>query len=266
MKEKIWIVVKTYPTFSKKYFELVCTAGINEKGEWRRLYPIPFRQKKQIEKYKKYQWIEASIERNTSDPRPESYKLKGEISITSLPLDTKNNWEKRKRILEKVPIFQNKEALIKKAHKNELSLAVFKPAQIRGFAYEATERDWSQDILKRIEEENSQLPLFQDFKKEIQLIKKLPYKFFYTFVDNNGKESSLMIEDWEIGALYWNCLKRHHNDEQKAVIDVKNKYEGFISKNEILLFLGTTKEFHIRKSKNPFVIIGVFYPPKPENS
>ena len=106
MKEKIWITVKTYPTFSKKYFELVCTAGINEKGEWRRLYPIPFRQISEIEKYKKYQRVEADIQKDTGDPRPESYKLKGDINIISAPVDTKNNWEKRKRILEKkdVPI------------------------------------------------------------------------------------------------------------------------------------------------------------------
>ena len=32
MTEKILILVKTYPTFSQTYFELVCTAGINEKG------------------------------------------------------------------------------------------------------------------------------------------------------------------------------------------------------------------------------------------
>ncbi len=31
MKEQILILVKTYPTYSKKYFELVCTAGINER-------------------------------------------------------------------------------------------------------------------------------------------------------------------------------------------------------------------------------------------
>ncbi|MDF1814754.1 MAG: hypothetical protein P1V20_21290, partial [Verrucomicrobiales bacterium] len=44
MKERILITVKTYPTLSTKYAELVCTAGVNENGEWRRIYPIQFRQ------------------------------------------------------------------------------------------------------------------------------------------------------------------------------------------------------------------------------
>lgn len=51
MKEELLILVKTYPTLSKKYFELVCTAGINKNGEWRRIYPIPFRQLSDLEKY-----------------------------------------------------------------------------------------------------------------------------------------------------------------------------------------------------------------------
>ena len=42
-KKRIYIVVKTYPTISKEYSELVCTAGILEDGSWIRLYPIPFK-------------------------------------------------------------------------------------------------------------------------------------------------------------------------------------------------------------------------------
>ena len=113
--------------------------------------------------------------------------------------------------------------------------------------------------------ERSQKHLFEEFKKEIKLIKKLPYKFFYKFQDNKNIESRLMIEDWEIGQLYWNCLKNSSN-EQEALEKVRQKYEGFITNNEITLFLGTTKEFHFRKAKNPFVIIGVFYPQKNKQS
>ncbi|MPM62092.1 hypothetical protein SDC9_108958 [bioreactor metagenome] len=40
---KVLIAVKTYPTLSEKYDELVCTAGFLEDGSWIRLYPIPFR-------------------------------------------------------------------------------------------------------------------------------------------------------------------------------------------------------------------------------
>jgi hypothetical protein len=38
--KRVFIVVKTYPTISGKYAELVCTAGVLEDGSWIRLYPV----------------------------------------------------------------------------------------------------------------------------------------------------------------------------------------------------------------------------------
>lgn len=38
--EDIMILAKTKPTPSKNNGALICTAGINSNGEWRRLYPI----------------------------------------------------------------------------------------------------------------------------------------------------------------------------------------------------------------------------------
>ena len=70
-----------------------------------------------------------------------------------------------------------------------------------------------------------------------------------------------MIEDWEIGALYWNCLRNAAGDDKLAVDKVRKQYEAnFIHNKDIFLFLGTTKEWHRRRATNPFVIIGVFYP------
>lgn len=93
------------------------------------------------------------------------------------------------------------------------------------------------------------------------MVKKLPYRFSYIFQDINGIESKLFIEDWEIGALFWNCLK--NNNEKYACDLVKNKYLDIAKNKDIYLFLGTTKEHHYT-SRNPFIIIGVFYPNKEE--
>jgi len=41
---------------------------------------------------------------------------------------------------------------------------------------------------------------------------------------------------------------------------VKKKYIDEFSNKDLSLFLGTTRQFH-GWAKNPFVIIGVFYPP-----
>lgn len=91
-------------------------------------------------------------------------------------------------------------------------------------------------------------------------MKKLPYKFSYIFEDRTGKSRKMMIEDWETGQLYWNCLQRHQHDEKKACQDVKKKYfDDFALTKDLYFFLGTTLQFHLVAS-NPFIIIGTFHP------
>ena len=73
-----------------------------------------------------------------------------------------------------------------------------------------------------------------------------------------------MIEDWEIGQLFWNTLKHHKGNEGKACKDVRKKYfDDFAKTKDLYLFLGTTYIFHMRKASNPFVIVGTFHP-KPD--
>ena len=265
MKEEIFVLVKTYPTLSKKYYELVCTAGINRKGEWRRIYPVPFRQLSDLEKYKKYQWIEVDIERNISDPRIGSYRIypQTEIKIlSSIDTDKDKSWRTRKEIIfANTKVYTNLEEIIKKANiENELSMVIFKPTKIIDFTYEKESEEWDEKKLRAIEADNQQLKLFEEYKKEIKIVNKLPFKFRYHFEDNIGKESKPMIEDWEIGQLYWNCLKRKSKEE--AIMDIITKYkDDFINNKDIYFFLGTTRQYHGR-ARNPFVITGIFYPPK----
>ena len=53
---KVLVTVKTYPTLSDKYDELVCTAGLREDGSWIRIYPVPFRK---LDYQNRYQWRNA---------------------------------------------------------------------------------------------------------------------------------------------------------------------------------------------------------------
>lgn len=95
------------------------------------------------------------------------------------------------------------------------------------------------------------------------VIDKIPYKFKYQFTDDEGRESTMTIEDWEIGALYRNCLAAAEGDEDVAIDKVRQKYETeFLEEKAISLFLGTTLKHHRARHTNPFTIVGVFYPPR----
>ncbi len=263
---KMFITVKTYPTLSKKYDELVCTAGILDDGNWVRVYPLPFRKLEYENRYKKYQWMELPLMENESDPRPESYKILNieQVKLIGEPLGTERAWEERKNIIfEKNEVYSDLRLLIEKAKKNELSIAIFKPTEILELKITETDREWNRDSLELLKEKAQQLSLFQteeELRREFLIVDKLPYKFSYRFKDCQGTESTLMIEDWEIGMLYWNCLKQTGGNEPEALEQVTRKYMDEFSRKDLYLFLGTTRQFH-GWAKNPFVIIGVFYPP-----
>ncbi|GHT30445.1 hypothetical protein AGMMS49574_10150 [Bacteroidia bacterium] len=260
---KVLITVKTYPAISSKYEELVCTAGFLEDGTWIRIYPIQFRKKSYSEQYKKYDWIELDLVKNSRDFRPESYRpysIDTDINIVE-HIGTENNWAKRKRIvLQKV--YFNLSELIAEAHNKEIrtSLAVFKPKKILDFKVESVEREWDKKKLDSLRQMN----LFEtvSISGKMEVVRKLPYKFSYLFEDEAGTESCLMIEDWEIGQLYWNCLAKYEGNEPKAIADVRKKYFDDLAKTKDLhLFLGTSQVHHYQ-SRNPFMIIGTFHPTK----
>jgi len=265
-KKRIYILVKTYPTISEKYSELVCTAGVLEDGSWIRLYPMPFRLLNNDQQYPKYTWVEVRVERNTSDFRPESYRP----DILSLVVESKPqkiDWDERRRIIfRNKDIYTNLQKLIDKAKSPaKTSLAIFKPTKILDFVIEPDNRDWDPKKLANLQYQSQQLNLFktiEEIEAEFNVVKKVPYKFSYLFEDDSGKRSRMMIEDWEIGMLYWNCLSRTGNDEAEATAKVKAKYMDLATNKDLYFFLGTTKQFH-NVAPNPFIIVGVFFPPKP---
>jgi hypothetical protein len=259
----VLITVKTYPAISGKYEELVCTAGFLEDGSWIRIYPIQFRKKSYNEQYRKYDWVEIDLVKNTSDFRPESfrpYSHNSEISIVGhIPTDRESWAERRRFVLNKV--HTNLTALIAEAKDKAVgtSLAVFRPKQILDMIIEPCEREWDREKLEMLKQMN----IFETVETERpKVVRKLPYKFSYRFMDDAHREATLMIEDWELGQLYWNSLARHEGPdrETKACNDVTRKYlHDFATTKDLHLFLGTSLQYH-NVGPNPFMIIGTFHP------
>jgi len=264
-KKRIYILVKTYPTISETYSELVCTAGVLEDGSWIRLYPVPFRLLNDNQKYPKYTWVQVEAIRNISDFRPESYRPDISTMIVE-PKSSRPDWDERRRIIFKNKyLHTNLQMLIDKAKSDGTSLAVFKPTKILDFVVEPDKREWDAKKLASLQCLSQQMNLFQtmeEIENEFKVVQKVPYKFSYRFEDDIGKQAKLMIEDWEIGMLYFNCLAGTGGDENAAVTKVREKYFESFLKRDIYFFLGTTKKFHY-VSPDPFIIIGVFYPPVP---
>lgn len=260
---RVLITVKTYPTLSQKYDELVCTAGFNEQGEWVRLFPIPFRKLDYDTRYKKYQWIEVDAVRNTADFRPESHRPNVDSMTLGAVVEADGNaWTSRRALCLK-RVFTNKQILLDEAADptKRTSLAVFKPSRALDFVVEPTSRDWDADKLEALKAHALQTSLFKDSQNPFEVVHKVPYKFSYHFVDDAGVESTLMITDWELGMLFWNSMERHGGNEKLACADVRKKYfDDFAKTKDLHLFLGTTLGHHAKNALNPFVVVGTFHP------
>lgn len=229
-KEKILILVKTYPNISTKHREIVCTAGVRENGSWVRLYPIPFRYYDEFEKFEKYQWIDVALEKNREDHRKESHRIVSEI-IRLNRIGTENSWQFRKEYITKQKIYTSLEEIIEANKNQELSLCTFKPTKILDVTEEFVGYHWSDEKQAVLNYHKQQSSLFEDATSiPISDLKKLPYIFRYKFEDDSGKTSSLYIEDWEFGALYW-----HYKDSATAVEKVKEKLWSLVN-NDLHFF------------------------------
>ena len=274
MITKILVTVTTYPTLSERYYETVCTAGFREDGSWIRIYPVPHRMLQNLLNelpYHKWQWIEADLEKNPNDSRPESFKIKNIETLKIGEMLSKSrhtNWSLRYQWLTKnKKVYDNMEELITLAYNNELSLAVLKPIEITNFIIEPKKDMEKHDkklmeLQKKYQVEKLQLSLFDEEtrKRDFEFAKAIPYWFRYEFRTADNKVRRLMIEDWEIGMLYLNCLKRE--PENIALEKVKQKYMEFVRKYDLYLLVGTQFRYHMMKSPDPFVIIGVFTAPR----
>ena len=214
-RTRVLITVTTYPLPSRSYDELVCTAGILEDGAWIRIYPVPLSflqgmRNDGVVRSFKYNWLELDLKKRTDDFRTESHSLVNydfkDIKVIS-SLDTRGNWAARKNYCL-AHVYTNLNDLIEasKAPRN-ISLATFKPTEIIGFEIEEDEREWKKEWREQLNQ--LQLGFGETGKSQKkELIRKLPYKFIYKFKDDTGKESRLMIEDWEIGDLYMELFEK----------------------------------------------------------
>ncbi|MCQ2976302.1 MAG: hypothetical protein MJ211_15990 [Bacteroidales bacterium] len=271
---KVLITVMTYPTLSEKHFETVCTAGFREDGSWIRIFPVPHRLLPDIGKYSKWQWIEADLEQNPNhDDRPESFHIKNIDSLKLLEridIKGKPDWGLRQNWVNKNKvIYKSMTELLSLTKANKISLAVLKPSRVVDVICEKEDMQSYFEKLNRLKQKYdanmSQLSLFETQEERdyhFKFAEKIPYKFRYVFyTEGDEKPRKLMIEDWEIGQLYRNNINSGKSEEEACNI-VKDKYLKLANENNIHFFMGTSYQWQKKNAPDPYLIIGVFFPPK----
>ena len=251
VNEKILILVKTYPHPSATYGELVCVAGITEQGEWRRLYPIPFRDLPAFRQFNKYSWVNMDVARRTQDNRPESYQPDVDSVNLADRLDTQDRWRDRRRFVENLKVSTVGE-LERERDSGGASLGVVMPSEVIDIEVKKVESEWSEQDVAKL----NQLKLGTSVAREL---KKIPFEFRYVFrCKDDVQLRRALITDWELGMRYLNAVKSRN--PSAAAEEVREFYLNLMddSKYDTRLFMGTTYPW------NKWVVIGLFYPKKLE--
>jgi hypothetical protein len=258
--ERILILAKTYPSPSAQYIETSCVAGINDHGAIRRLYPVPFRMIEENSQFKKWQWIEVRTEKARKDHRPESHKLYVDTISCGESITTKKEWSERRVWLEKIPSFDNFDAVEASRVHGEMSIALLRPKQSLSLIItKARNSEWTDEEKKKLLRQQMQFDIFSEVqaKNQIQGLRKVPFDFYYRYVCDSPvgeKEYYHKIVDWEAGALFWNCQKTHGADWEKPF---RAKLEGELIKKDLMFLMGNMQRF-----PDQWLIISLVYPPK----
>lgn len=257
---KVLITVKTYPIPSAKYDELVCTAGVREDGSFVRLYPVNFRDLPYGKQYQKYQWLEVMAERHSGrDVRKESYRPDcATIRLLGKPIRPKRgDWSERARfaLARKSGAL---EQLYEAQRHDNTSLGVFRPKTVQDLVVTPDDPDWKPSFKAALR----QARLWDDRRVTKEPPRKVPFRFQYLFACDDARcegNHRLMIEDWEVGALYWNLVdKGAAPDEAAAQVKAKFLNEICGPDKDTHFFAGT-----ILAHPRSWVVIGVFWPKRP---
>ncbi|RFB90734.1 hypothetical protein B5K08_17495 [Rhizobium leguminosarum bv. trifolii] len=255
---RILILCKTYPSPSGKYAETTCVAGMDESGKLIRLFPVPFRLIAKDQQFKKWQWINAKVEKAKKDHRPESFTIKvdtidgGEVVLPG------KDWAERRRLLSPIKVYRDFDDIEAARQATNQSLALLKPTRILGLEIEpVSDPEWTEEELAKLVQEQKQGGLFDDDDKpSIKTLRKLPFDFYYRYECGDGATANTFrhkLVDWEVGALYWNCHHSHRADWERHFRD---QLENKIPEKDLMLLMGNQHRF-----QDQWLIISLIYPP-----
>jgi len=257
--KRILILGMTYPSYSSKYVENVCTGGLEEDtGRLVRIHPVPARYLEPQYRFKKFQWVQAQVTKHPSDPRPESLRVKPE-SIEPQEVLPPKQVAVRKRLIESSPhMIKSVEELRERWKQNGTSLGAIKPKEILGIrlvprpASERTEWVAKEKMLL------SQGNLLERPPKPLDF-PDVSFKVEWQCDDARCEGHEMGMLQWGLHELY---RKYKTDPDRDAIVTAKMKEQLDLKKRDVFLFLG-----NFRATMWNFGLMDCFSPEKkPEDT
>jgi len=264
VKERVIVLAKTYPELSSKHGPIVCVAGVNEYGEWRRLYPIPFKiwvdDRYTNIRFSKWDVIEVDVSEKPP-PHDRRFESRRVLSWESIRVvEHIDDWSRRLTIIDEL-LDPDVETLVNSGR----SLGVIKPKHVVDFFDKPRQRlreEAEKLVLSKMDEADSRVTLLEylnindehllpEVREPEVKVEELPwigYRFYCGNPRCGGHE--MMVIDWEAQELF-----RKYRTVAGPVR--KKLYDELIFQRDLYFVLGNTWRYY-----KSFMIIGLFYPPK----
>lgn len=239
-RTRVHILVKAFPQHSQKYEETVCCAGITDAGRLIRLFPITYRRLAPEHRFDRFDLIEATLTKASSDPRPESFRVDHD-SIRVIEHGSKLSDESKVKLWQP-HIAPSLQALQQENKATGRSLGIIQPdaANLR-FFHRPPKPDEEQDA------QGMQASLFE---KPLRPLTPPEFVFGYKYT-SAGRAHINTLQDWEVQAAYLAYLKRYGTREE-ALRMLTEEYGARIPTRHPHFIMGTMK-LHPRT----FILIGL---------
>lgn len=222
------ILVKASPQVGRKHGETVCCAGVNNNGEWLRLYPVTFRTLEQARQFRRWDRIRFRWQKPKDDPRPESLR----VDHQSIEIVGQLKQKERLGFLSRLEV-----SSLKKVADEGKTFALLRPRDLK-FAITKKPQD-------DFDAERSEFKTFaaqSDLFNSSPLIpyEPCPYVFKYSYVTDDGEREGT-CQDWETDATFYNWSR--HYGEEKALENMQRVFGEEYPRKGMAFAMGTHSRY-----------------------
>lgn len=219
------VIIKAAPTVGQKHGETVCVAAIDYEGNWHRLYPVPFRDLEESQKFKRWQVVEFDWRRPDDDDRAESKRINPQTLriVGEVPVRERHPFARRAIVddLDAQKLSGKSFALIRPRN----PVFTIRPKKLEDFNKEAVKR----------------LVLHQQhdmFSDSIIPREPAPFEFKYRF-EFGGKVREHKCIDWETEATFFKWRKSYGEDE--ALKHMQKRFGDELPEQGVAFAMGTNR-------------------------
>lgn len=226
----------TYPHYSEKYAENVCTGAIDmATGRLVRIHPVPQRYLEPGARFHTFQEITARFRPHDVDPRPESIRI-DPVSIETGRTVTPDERAERAKWLRASPhLFSSVEELHDRWRSERASLGIIQPRAIVGVRLERRPPSAAAEWAAKAERVHRQTRL-----PTMQPVKPIDFpdtRFMVAWECNDSRcrGHEMGLEDWGMHEL-WRKLKGDPERNTKLVDAMQTRLD--LAKGDVFLYLG----------------------------